>query len=300
VLDATGYILALKEEDSDESVGRLENLNELVGSIRDYEVEATAAGEEPTLEGFLERVTLRTDADDIDESGSVTLMTVHAAKGLEFKGVIITGMEEDMFPYRSMQDARPDDIDEERRLAYVAITRARERLMLIHTRARQIFGQTRWGRPSRFLSDIPADVVVHRATRGAATPESRYFDAPMRNAPAAGAFRDGLVAHPQDVEPTFEGDEDQDQEVFSLRGSPPSSMARSEEVGGRYVDRDYFSDDSDSGDESRGLRKGAKVRHERFGEGVVRQVLPSVDPAVVAFFPAWGEKKVLVRYLRLA
>ena len=299
VLDTTGYILALKEDDSDESVGRLENLNELVGSIRDYEVEATSAGEEPTLEGFLERVTLRTDADDIDESGSVTLMTVHAAKGLEFKGVIITGMEEDMFPYRSMQDARPDDIDEERRLAYVAITRARERLMLIHTRARQIFGQTRWGRPSRFLSDIPADVVIHRATRGAATPESSsYFERPARNAPPPGGFRDGLVAHPQDVEPTFDGDEDQ--EVFSLRGSPPSSMARSEEVGGRYVDRDYFTDDSDSGDESRGLRKGAKVRHERFGEGVVRQVLPSVDPAVVAFFPAWGEKKVLVRYLRLA
>ena len=227
--------------------------------------------------------------------GSVTLMTVHAAKGLEFKGVIITGMEEDMFPYRSMQDARPDDIDEERRLAYVAITRARERLMLIHTRARQIFGQTRWGRPSRFLSDIPHDVVVHRVTRGAQTPEARYFETPARSAPAAGAFRD-MIPHPMDVDPVFEGDE----EVFSLRGAPPSSMVRSEEVGGRYVDRDYFSDDEGSGDESRGLRKGAKVRHERFGEGVVRQVLPSVDPAVVAFFPAWGEKKVLVRYLRLA
>jgi hypothetical protein len=110
-----------------------------------------------------------------------------------------------------------------------------------------------------------------------------------------------MIPHPMDVDPVFEGDE----EVFSLRGAPPSSMVppkRSEEVGGRYVDRDYFSDDSDSdsGEASRGLRKGAKVRHERFGEGVVRQVLPSVDPAVVAFFPAWGEKKVLVRFLRLA
>jgi DNA helicase II / ATP-dependent DNA helicase PcrA len=300
VLDTTGYLVALQEDEGDESEARLENLRELVGSVRDYEVEATAAGEEPTIDAFLERVTLRTDADEIDETGSVTLMTVHAAKGLEFKGVIITGMEEDMFPYRSMQDARPDDIDEERRLAYVAITRAREKLMLIHARARQIFGQTRWGRPSRFLGDIPHEVVVHRATRGASTESMRYFDTPARPAPRAGAFRAGELAHPQDVDPVFEGDEDE--EVFSLRGAPPPSMPQrsSGEVGGRYVDRDYFSDDSDSGDESRGLRRGAKVKHERFGEGVVRQVLPSADPAVVAFFPAWGEKKVLVRYLRLA
>jgi DNA helicase-2/ATP-dependent DNA helicase PcrA len=161
--------------------------------------------------------------------------------------------------------------------------------MLVHTRVRQIFGTTRWGRPSRFLSNIPADVVIHRATRSAALPpQPRYVDGSAR-APSP-------FVHPQEVEPAFEGDE----EVFSLRGSPPSSMARSEEVGGRYVDRDYFSDDVDSGDASRGLRRGAKVHHDHFGEGVVRQVLPSVDPAVVAYFPSWGEKKVLVRYLKLA
>ena len=201
-------------------------------------------------------------------------MTVHAAKGLEFKGVIITGMEEDMFPYRSMQDARPDDIDEERRLAYVAITRARERLMLI-ARAREAdLRPDALGCPSRFLGDIPHDVVVHRATRGASTESMRYFDAPARPAPRAGAFRDGELAHPQDVDPVL-----RQREVFSLRGSPPPSMPqRSREVGrvgGRYVDCDYFSDDEGSGDESRGLRRGAKVEHERFGEGVVRQVLPS-------------------------
>lgn len=213
-------------------------------------------------------------------------MTVHAAKGLEFAGVIITGMEEDMFPYRSMQDARPDDIDEERRLAYVAITRARERLMLIHARTRRIFGTSRWGRPSRFLSDIPDDVVVHRATRGATTDSMRFFESPARPAPRAGAFRDGEVIHPQAADDT------QDEEVFSLRGAPPSSLEN--EVGGRYVDRDFFSDDPNA------WRRGARVKHERFGEGVVRRVVESVDPAVVAFFPAWGEKKVLVRYLRLA
>ncbi len=290
VLDTTGYIIALKEDDSPEAASRLENLNELVGSVRDYEVEATAAGEEPKLEGFLERVTLREGADDIDATGAVTLMTVHAAKGLEFKGVIITGMEEDMFPYRSMQDARPDDIDEERRLAYVAITRARERLMLIHTRTRQIFGNTRWGRPSRFLADLPADVVVHRATRGAQTDSMRYFDTPARDAPRAGAFRDGDIDHPQAS--------DDEGEVFSLRGAPPSSMARTGEIGGRYVDREFFSDDAGENG-ARALRRGARVKHERFGEGTIRQVVESVEPAVVAYFPAWGEKKVLLRFLRL-
>ena len=288
VLDTTGYIVALQEDTAPESASRLENLRELVGSIRDYEAEAMAAGEEASLEGFLERVTLRSDVDDIEaEGGSVTLMTVHAAKGLEFAGVIITGMEEDMFPYRSMQDSRPDDIDEERRLAYVAITRARERLMLIHARTRQIFGTSRWGRPSRFLSDIPEDVVVHRATRGAVAESMRFFDSPARPAPRAGAFRDGDVMHPQAADDTRE-----EEEVFSLRGAPPSSLEN--EVGGRYVDREFFSDDPSA------WRRGARVKHERFGEGVVRRVVESADPAVVAFFPAWGEKKVLVRYLRLA
>jgi len=158
---------------------------------------------------------------------------------------------------------------------------------LIHARTRQIFGTSRWGRPSRFLSDIPEDVVVHRATRGAAAESMRFFDSPARPAPRAGAFRDGDMVHPQAADDTR-----QDEEVFSLRGAPPSSLEN--EVGGRYVDRDFFSDDPSA------WRRGARVKHERFGEGVVRSVVESADPAVVAFFPAWGEKKVLVRYLRLA
>jgi DNA helicase-2/ATP-dependent DNA helicase PcrA len=286
VLDTTGYLVLLQEDKDVESASRLENLRELVGSVRDYETEALAAGEPATIDGFLERVTLRTDVDDIEsEGGAVTLMTVHAAKGLEFRGVIMTGMEEDMFPYRSMQDStRPDDLDEERRLAYVAITRARERLLLVHARTRQIFGTTRWGRPSRFISDIPPDVVVHRATRSARADAGRFVDAAPRIAPRVGAFRDGEVAHPQAS--------DSDEEIVSLRGAPPSSLQG--EVGGRYVDREFFSDDGP------GVRRGARVLHERFGEGVVRDVVDSVEPAVVAFFPAWGTKKVLVRYLRLA
>jgi hypothetical protein len=157
--------------------------------------------------------------------------------------------------------------------------------MLIHARTRQIFGKSRWGRPSRFLSDIPDEVVVHRATRGATTDSMRYFDTPARSAPRPGAFRDGEIMHPQAA------DHVEDEEVFSLRGAPPSSLER--EVGGRYVDPEFFSDDAPA------LRRGARVKHDVFGEGVVRRVLESVDPAVVAYFPARGEKKVLVRFLRI-
>ncbi|HSQ67357.1 MAG TPA: 3'-5' exonuclease, partial [Polyangiaceae bacterium] len=285
VLDTTGYLVALQEDGSVEATSRLENLRELVGSVRDYEVEAVSAGEQATLEGFLERVTLRTDGDETTDGGSVTLMTVHAAKGLEFRNVIIAGMEEDMFPYRSLQGTRPDDVEEERRLAYVAITRARERLSLVHARERQIFGSTRWGRPSRFLSDIPPELMVQRATPGASTESMRFIDRAPRTAPPSGAFQEDDWRHPQSVRASLK----------------PHPVPRAEQqLGGRYVDSDFFSDDSsgDAGDHA--LRRGARVKHERFGEGVVREVLQSSDPAVVAFFPSWGEKKVLLRYLRPA
>ncbi len=282
VLDTTGYLKALQDDGSVEAVARLENLRELVGSIRDYEVEIVSAGEKPSLDGFLERVTLRTDGDDVQDGGAVTLMTVHAAKGLEFRNVIIAGMEEDMFPYRSLQGTRPDDVEEERRLAYVAITRAREKLSLVHARERQIFGSTRWGRPSRFLGDIPPDVILQRATPGASTESMRFIDRPPRSVPAR-QYQEDEWMHPQ-----------------SVRTSLKPRQPLREDTPGRYVDREYFSDDATDLGEGGALRRGARVKHERFGEGVVREVLESSDPAVVAFFPSWGEKKVLLRYLRPA
>ena len=273
VLDATGYSDALRAERSVEAESRLENLAELVGSLRDYESEATAAGEVASLPGFLERVTLRGADDAQDETGAVTLMTVHAAKGLEFDTVFLTGMEEDMFPYRSMEGGDAEDFEEERRLAYVAITRARRRLVLTHAQMRQIFGQTRWGRPSRFLQELPPDSCIQRTTSGASA-ATRFIDRP--SFVPQGGFR-----HPQAAPPM------------------PRPPPKPDEVGGRYVDRDFFSDDSSAGDEGFSeLRRGSRVWHERFGEGLVRDVVQANEPAVVAHFPGWGEKKVLLRFLR--
>lgn len=273
ILDKTGYREALKTEDNAEADARLENLAELVGSIRDYEAEMQAAGEKGTLSGFLERVSLQSDTDAISDEGKVTLMTVHGAKGLEFERVVLTGMEEEMFPYRGMEPGGEEELEEERRLAYVAITRARKQLALTHTSMRQIFGTTRWGRPSRFIGDLPAESIVHKATKSASMrPQERYVD-------RARESRD-----------------------YAPMPSWHTAARRQEpqrEAGERYVDREFFADtsgDSDGGE----LRRGSRVLHSRFGEGEVRRVEASGEPAAVVFFPGWGEKKVLARFLKMA
>jgi DNA helicase-2/ATP-dependent DNA helicase PcrA len=249
-------------------------LQELYGSLLDYEEEARAAGEPATLESFLERVSLQSDQDGMKDAPRVTLMTVHGAKGLEFEIVLLTGMEEEMFPYRGLDPGGAEELEEERRLAYVAITRARHRLIVTHTQTRQIFGTTRWGRPSRFLSDMPADVVRHTGTSSLTQSASeRFIDRSSRAPNNVSPWR-----HPQraSTEPT-----------------------REVEPGERYVDHEFFGDDVAEDDELP-LRRGSRVRHERFGDGEVRSVVTVGEPAVVAFFPGWGEKKILARFLKRA
>ncbi|MFI5305701.1 MAG: ATP-dependent helicase [Polyangiales bacterium] len=159
VLDQTGYAQALRDEDRAESDARLENLQEVLGSMLEFEQEA----EEPTLAAFLELVTLSTDADRGDDRDSITLMTIHAAKGLEFPVVMVAGLEEETFPnVRSAfegGDIDPADLEEERRLAYVAFTRARQRLFLSYAETRRVYGELRARRPSRFLSEMPQSEI---------------------------------------------------------------------------------------------------------------------------------------------
>jgi DNA helicase-2/ATP-dependent DNA helicase PcrA len=280
VLERTGYRESLAQEDSPTAEARLENLEELTSSIGDYEAEAFAAGEPPTLEGFLERITLQAEVDTMKEAPRVTLMTVHGAKGLEFEVVVLTGMEEEMFPYRGMEPGGEQEMEEERRLAYVAITRARTRLVMTHTDTRQIFGTTRWGKPSRFLGDLPKDVVEHLATRARGAGPERFIDRGgddvwTRRAATMGGFR-----HPQ--------------------SRPPVPPSRELTPGERFVDTEFFADEVADESSSGALRRGSRVTHERFGEGLVRRVENAAEPAVVAFFPGWGEKKILARYLKVA
>jgi DNA helicase II / ATP-dependent DNA helicase PcrA len=172
VLDRTGYVEELRADGGVEANGRLENLAELVGVAREYEQVAVDEGREASVAEFLETVSLVADADQIPEDGSsVVLMTLHTAKGLEFPSVFLIGLEDGVFPHlRSLGE--PDELEEERRLCYVGITRARERLYLSHAWSRSLFGSTQYNPPSRFLKEIPeqlTELVEGSRTRGRST-----------------------------------------------------------------------------------------------------------------------------------
>jgi DNA helicase-2/ATP-dependent DNA helicase PcrA len=159
VLDETGYLEALRNERTIEAEGRIENLEELVGVAREYD--ATADG--PTVEEFLQQIALFSEQDNLtDDEGIVTLMTLHNAKGLEFPVVFILGCEDGVFPHsRAIESG---DLEEERRLCYVGITRARRQLHMTFARTRSLYGGREWNMPSRFLDELP-DELVERETQ---------------------------------------------------------------------------------------------------------------------------------------
>jgi DNA helicase-2/ATP-dependent DNA helicase PcrA len=159
LLERNGVIELLEAERTIEATGRIENLQELVGVAREY----VARSEEPSLAGFLQEVSLTADADALaaeeDGGGRVTLMTLHNAKGLEFDAVFVIGMEQNLFPHaRSIEEA---NIEEERRLCYVAITRARRELALVYARQRTLFGARGFNAPSQFIAEIPENLIEH-------------------------------------------------------------------------------------------------------------------------------------------
>ena len=178
LLERNGVIELLEAERTIEASGRIENLQELVGVAREY----VARSEEPSLAGFLQEVSLTADADALaaaDESGGgrVTLMTLHNAKGLEFEAVFVIGMEQNLFPHaRSIEEA---NIEEERRLCYVAITRARRELVLVYARQRTLFGARGFNAPSQFIAEIPENLIEHERR-----PAS--FGSTMRGASSSG------------------------------------------------------------------------------------------------------------------
>ncbi|MDO4744790.1 MAG: 3'-5' exonuclease, partial [Clostridia bacterium] len=156
ILDKTGYLEALINENTVEATTRIENIKELVTDAKEYE---KSAEEEPTLAGYLEKISLVADVDNYDETQDVVvLMTLHSAKGLEFPVVFIAGMEDGIFPgYQSMMSN--EELEEERRLAYVGITRAKQILHISHAFSRTLFGSTSYNQPSRFLTEIPSELI---------------------------------------------------------------------------------------------------------------------------------------------
>jgi DNA helicase-2/ATP-dependent DNA helicase PcrA len=240
--------------------------------MREYEREA----EEPTLHGFLERIALQSDVDGYDpDKGAVSLMTVHTAKGLEFPMVFITGLEERIFPHaRSVDD--DSAVEEERRLCYVAVTRARTRLFLSRVRRRRLSGQELPGVPSRFLRELPMEGVEQIVMERPA-----YYGIDTRGRGPWG----GGWSKPE-PEPTFQ-----------LRGSQgdsaPKPKLAAKPTGEITVDYDH----SDSSD-GPGLQVGAKLRHPSFGVGEIRGWQGSgADLKVTMRFPGTGVKTILARFL---
>jgi DNA helicase-2/ATP-dependent DNA helicase PcrA len=205
-LQETGYMDALRAERTIEAEGRIENLEELVSVAREYEATPKGAaeggdparGEEPSVEEFLQQVALFSEQDNLkSDEGIVTLMTIHNAKGLEFPVVFLIGMEDGVFPH--MRSIEAGDVEEERRLAYVGITRAKQKLYLTYARQRSLYGGSEWNLPSRFLDEIPADLAERQQSEqrsfgrpSAATRWSDAPNAPTRREPTPGAtFRIG-------------------------------------------------------------------------------------------------------------
>ena len=255
LLDRSGYVAELQAEHSVEAEGRLENLAELIGAAAEFE----------TVDEFLEQVSLVADTDELDADESyVVLMTLHSAKGLEFPVVFIIGMEDGVFPHlRSLGE--PDELEEERRLAYVGITRARERLHLSHAWSRMLFGSTQYNPPSRFLDEIPAKLVEHdrgpaaarRAARGSGWGDDRWSD------------RGGGAARAR------------------------AATASSRRPCGRRAP-------TPSGAEALGLKVGDDVRHSKWGEGVILDIEGGGDKAeAVVRFPEVGEKRLLLAWAPL-
>ena len=274
VLDQTGYVLRLKEENTAESQSRIDNLEELSNAIRQFEQER---GEEASLMGFLEEVALVSDIDQTDmDQPSVTLMTLHISKGLEFPVVFMVGMEEGLFPSgRSFESGDPDGLEEERRLAYVGMTRAREVLYMTYARSRRVWGQEQSHPPSRFLKELPESNVERksRISRPAFLDRhggaSSFGGASSYGGNSGGGYGNGHAA---------------------AKGSRGSKNA------------DPFPDyENESHDMSaRSFQKGMRVRHPTFGVGSIFQVEGSGDTQKVSVvFQDQSFRKFVAKYARL-
>ncbi len=298
LIDRTGYIRSLEEEATPESLSRIENLKELANAAQD----AQARGE--TLHEFLDHAALVSDVDKYDPSSRVTLMTLHAAKGLEFPLVLLAGMEEGLFPHSRTLNI-PQDMEEERRLCYVGMTRAMDTLMVTRARYRRRYGNDmpEASLPSRFLEEIPAELmedlspVRARTQTWSGNGRSRYGDDDMessrhysyededqspRTIPAS-RYGGGPKAT---VKPG-PGSLDNIAQFFSAKGKP----------GGGYS-RPKIEIPATEG--ATGFKSGERVRHPKYGDGVVfRREGDGETAKVTVQFAKFGVKKLVEKFANL-
>ncbi len=252
VLEKSGYLEALQQKDTQENISKIENVRELKSNILTYQMQA----EEPGLTGFLEETALYTDLDNYETGDDrAVLMTIHSAKGLEFGTVFVAGVEEGIFPsYRFTSEE--DELQEERRLCYVAITRAKERLFITCAKRRMLFGRTTANRPSRFIGEIPKE----------------YIDGTVEEpvARAEYSFEDGIEETRSSPRKTREPRAKQHNTVYVPRisATPPSGRAQ--------------------------FGKGDSVEHKAFGRGLVISLTPmGNDYLIEVAFDNIGTKRLM-------
>ncbi len=260
VLDRSGYLQDLREDRSEDADARIENLMELVSAAREYEQRDAEA----SLRGFVDQLSLLSETDEEEgaRDAQVWLMTMHAAKGLEFPVVVMAGLEEGLFPHVRATTGEEDDIEEERRLCYVGMTRAQARLILTGAARRRVFGEYQGTDPSRFVDEVPAE-LMERLAADVAAPYQAVFHHPHYE------FRTN---------------------PYRRRGS------RVREAEGRYA----YEDEDQSAGAGAGLRPGARVRHSQFGVGTVVSVEPLTDDVkLIVRFANVGRKTLRAKYARL-
>jgi DNA helicase II / ATP-dependent DNA helicase PcrA len=263
ILTRTGYLDRLREDRTDEALSRMENIEELVNVMWEFE----QGGEEVSLETFLDKISLMSDIDVYEDKGNrVSLMTLHCAKGLEFPIVFIVGMEEGLLPH-SRRGEEVEDLEEERRLCYVGITRAKERLYLSRAKTRSTFGVGRANLPSRFLDELPTE-LIEEEKKGRS---ESFFPGESPIAPWEGEGDDRFEEF------------DQGEDSFGQESSPSAQDAVFLSPEGFYP-----------------LKTGMRVRHSKFGEGRVRSVEGmDEDQKATILFQRVGSKRLKVRYANL-
>ena len=299
LIDRTGYIKQLEVEDTPEAFSRIENLKELVNAAMD----SKDRGE--TLDQFLDHAALVSDADAYDEHAQITLMTLHAAKGLEFPLVFLCGLEEGLFPH-SRTFLQPDDIEEERRLCYVGMTRAMDTLILTRAVYRRRYGTDlpEASVPSRFLEEVPAELMEDIGTpRRARTSSVCGGNRIGRGTPVSPTHDDHHGAHysyeDEDQSSTWNHRRPEKQPVPA--GKTYNSIGNIAEFfasRGKKFNIPKVQGEQPSG--KKGFKPGQRVRHPKYGEGTVYQREGHGDDAKITVqFPRFGLKKLVEKYAQL-
>ncbi len=299
-IEDTGYATMLRVENTDESAARLENLEELVNAAVDYDKQ-----DENGLRDFIDHSALVSDTDKFDRNAAVTMMTVHAAKGLEFPVVFLVGLEDGIFPHsRSLNDSK--ELEEERRLAYVAITRAEKVLYVTHSMRRRVYGEEMAAEPSQFLNEMPLD-LIEDLSRG-----SSWLSFKKSSGAKAGKHA-----------------------ISALRGEAPKEKPKnlytgktynnSEAIAEFFKNKKGFSADTEKptiskplsgfdklksqatpkpsageGGNAKGFVPGSHVRHEKYGKGLVLRREGTGDSVkLTVSFPGFGQKKLIEKFANL-